>query len=326
VIYHADLPLRSLLPKGLENIIVTGLGASAHRDAMPVIRMQPCLQNQGYSAGYLCAKAIKEGKTLREIDIREVQRYLVSKKILPPRVLTDTDTFPLADKDFENAIMTLSNNFEGLEILLTDPVKASALLIDALQASGSESEKVNYAQVLCMIGDENGMEAVSTAVSKFDKWDTGWNYRGMHQFGWCMGKLDSLIIALGMLGREDTLPVILEKSRLLKAGDYFSHFRSIAVACETIKSDKAVGELYRLLTMEGIAGHHITTYAKARERTVANTEDNIFRNNVLKEIHVARVLYRCGDYNGKGKEILENYAADLHGHYFRHALGVLTER
>ena len=47
MIYDADVPLRSLLPKGLEGILTTGLGASAHRDAMPVIRMQPCLKNQG---------------------------------------------------------------------------------------------------------------------------------------------------------------------------------------------------------------------------------------------------------------------------------------
>ena len=57
-IYDADVPLRCLLPKGLEGILTTGLGASAHRDAMPVIRMQPCLQNQGYAVGYLSGKQI----------------------------------------------------------------------------------------------------------------------------------------------------------------------------------------------------------------------------------------------------------------------------
>ena len=40
---YADMPLRSLLPKGIKGVVTTGLGASAHRDAMPVVRMQPCL-------------------------------------------------------------------------------------------------------------------------------------------------------------------------------------------------------------------------------------------------------------------------------------------
>ncbi|MBM3891609.1 MAG: FAD-dependent oxidoreductase, partial [Verrucomicrobia bacterium] len=45
----AYVPLRALLPKGLDGILVTGLGVSAHRDAMPIIRMQPDVQNQGYA-------------------------------------------------------------------------------------------------------------------------------------------------------------------------------------------------------------------------------------------------------------------------------------
>ena len=47
-----SVPYRALLPAGLDGILVTGLGASAHRDAMPVIRMQPDIQNGGY-AGYV---------------------------------------------------------------------------------------------------------------------------------------------------------------------------------------------------------------------------------------------------------------------------------
>lgn len=117
-IYDADLPLRSLIPKGLENILVTGLGVSAHRDAMPVIRMQPCLQNQGYSVGYLCAKAIEEGKSIKEVDIKEIQKFLVEKEILPKRVLTDEDnyeevTFPVSKSDLLNEIKLLCSWDEG---------------------------------------------------------------------------------------------------------------------------------------------------------------------------------------------------------------------
>ena len=43
----AHVPYRCLLPRGLDGILVTGLGVSAHRDALPIIRMQPDIQNQG---------------------------------------------------------------------------------------------------------------------------------------------------------------------------------------------------------------------------------------------------------------------------------------
>ena len=56
----ADVPYRCLLPKGLDGILVTGLGVSAHRDAMPVIRMQPDIQNQGYAAGVAAAMVARD--------------------------------------------------------------------------------------------------------------------------------------------------------------------------------------------------------------------------------------------------------------------------
>ena len=48
--YYAKVPFRALLPRNLEGVLVTGLGVSAHRDCMPLIRMQPDVQNQGYAA------------------------------------------------------------------------------------------------------------------------------------------------------------------------------------------------------------------------------------------------------------------------------------
>ena len=66
--YDVNLPLRSLLPQGLDNILVTGLGCGSHRDAMPVIRMQPDLQNQGYAAGLAAAESVIHDTPFRELD------------------------------------------------------------------------------------------------------------------------------------------------------------------------------------------------------------------------------------------------------------------
>ena len=75
--HFANVPFRALLPKGLENIAATGLAVSAQRDCLPLIRMQPDVQNQGYAVGYAAAMAAREGKTFRGIDMREVQKHLV---------------------------------------------------------------------------------------------------------------------------------------------------------------------------------------------------------------------------------------------------------
>jgi hypothetical protein len=45
----------------------------------------------------------------------------------------------------------------------------------------------------------------------------------------------------------------------------------------------------------------------------------------LREIVLARALYRCGDHEGLGRRILEQYTQDLRGHLARHAKAVLED-
>ena len=114
----AFVPLRALTPKGLEGIIVTGLGASAHRDAMPVIRMQPCLQNQGYAVGMGAAMASWNKQMIRYIDIKALQERLVEMENLPEHVLTDQDNYPPSYQKIQEAAELVVNDLEGLETVL----------------------------------------------------------------------------------------------------------------------------------------------------------------------------------------------------------------
>jgi len=50
------------------------------------------------------------------------------------------------------------------------------------------------------------------------------------------------------------------------------------------------------------------------------------RSESLREIMLARALYRCGDHQGVGRAILEQYRRDLRGPYARHAAAVLSEK
>jgi hypothetical protein len=73
-----------------------------------------------------------------------------------------------------------------------------------------------------------------------------------------------------------------------------------------------------------MAGHHVTSMAEARMRYGASATETVPRNNSLRELHVARALYRCGDSGGAGAAILANYARDCRGHYSRHARAILS--
>lgn len=318
VIYDADVPLRALLPKGLDGILVTGLGASAHRDAMPVIRMQPCLQNQGYSVGYLAATACKEQKPLRKINIKQIQKHLVGKGILPERVLKDKEFKGFTYKDLENAVESVTDNYKGLEVILAEKDKCIPLLKKKIKTTSGEAELV-YACILCILGDKEYGQVLAEKIRAYKEWDQGWHYTASAQFGECMSPLDRLIMALGATADPAMLPCILEKAQLLQLEDHFSHFRAIATACAQIRSRQAIPVLRKLLTMEGMRYHDLPSYVMARNRVVPYIHDITYRNRILKELLIAESLYICGDADKLGEKTLQRYACGLEGHYARFA-------
>ncbi len=321
----ACVPLRAMLPKGLENIIVTGLGICAHRDAMPVIRMQPCLQNQGYSVGMFAKMAIDENATFRNANLKKLQKKLVEMGNLPKEIVTGKDSYPPEREKVMDAIKKLDDKLENLELILWDLDKNLNLIKKQHQTTGDEKQKLIYAWLLGLYGYDDGFDTLLNAVSNYDKWDEGWNYTGMGQFGLSSSYLDGLIMALGRCKRREALPVIHKMAAKLTEKSELSHFRAIAEATETIRSNESVPMLVRLLEMPGVKGHTMDSFQEAEFYVKKSLTDTSIRNDCLREIFLARALYRCGDHKGLAKSILTQYANDLRGHYSRHAMGVLKE-
>jgi flavin-dependent dehydrogenase len=320
-----NVPYRCLLPKGLDGILVTGLGVSAHRDAMPVIRMQADIQNQGYAAGVAAAMAVQSGKSVRDIDIKALQKHLVEKGNLPKRVLTDKDSFPLPQEKIVEAVERVVNNYDELDIILYQQQEAVPLLKKAYENTQDEKSRLVYAHILGMLGDPTGAGTLIEAV-RSRNWDKGWNYTGMGQYGMSLSELDSLIVALGRTRDKRALKVILEKVELLDAESEFSHCRAVAMALESIGDPAGAKPLAMLLSKPGMQGYALTNIDKARREVSPSPTDTVTRNNSLRELVLARALYRCGDYHRLGEKILKEYAADLRAHYARHASAVLQQK
>lgn len=319
----AFMPFRSLLPKGFDGIVVTGLGASAHRDAMPVLRMQPCLQNQGFAVGMAAAEAARKKQNIRDIDLKALQKELVEMKNLPEHVLTDSDNFPPSMEKVQAATETLTDELKGLEIVLWDLSKGIPALSDKYYSTPDETGKLVYARILGMLGIPDGWKELVTAIDGFEDWDKGWNFTGMGQFGRSISYLDSLIIAAGRTKRTEALPSIFRLMEKLTPESEFSHFRAVAMALETIAGAESAEPLFKVLQMPDIMGHSMPDIQTARKLTPRNVNDVSTRNNSLRELILGRALYKCGDFNNLGNQILNNYSKDLRGHYYRHANGVL---
>jgi hypothetical protein len=315
-------PLRAMLPKGLEGLIVTGLSISAHRDAVPLIRMQADIQNGGYAAGVAAAMVAKAGTTIREVDIRALQRHLIEKGNLPESVLTDKDSYPLPHERIVEAVALLKDG-RGSAVVMTHLEQALPLIRDAYRDATGE-DRLAYARALAVLGDDLGLEPLLAAVREADGWDEGWNYRGMGQFGAALSPLDTLIISLGRAGNPKAVPVILDKVRQLDAYSAFSHHRAVGLALELLADPAAAPVLAELLAKPGMSGQEHTSIDVAAEKGApGGTNAEQTRRESLRELMLARALYRCGDHNGLGERILDNYTRDLRGHLARHAKAIL---
>ncbi len=320
---QAHVPIRCLLPKGLEGVLATGLGISCHRDALPVVRMQPDVQNQGYSAGRAAAMAALANQGIRDIDIKELQAHLVEIGILETDVPDHEDSFPVPSEKIADAVENGIDTYLGLAIIFAHPEQSVPLLQDAYGKAAGDA-KVQLARILGLLGDDTGIDLLVEELTKRD-WDEGWNYRGMGQFGFSLSEVDTLLIAAARSGNPQALPVMLDKLGSLDPDREFSHFRALTIAFEAQPSGDAAPGFARLLSTEQVKGKAKQSIAEALADVPEEWNDTSRRNSELKELLIARGLYACGDHDGKAREVLEAYKKDLHGHYARHARAILGQ-
>jgi len=340
--FHTDLPYRCLLPKGLDGILVVGLGSSADRDAMTLIRMQPDLQNQGYAAGLAAAAAVKAGGHTRDIDIKAIQKRLITEDVLDERVYTDRDSYPMIREAIEQAVQTIGDAegrqielLSALAVIVAHPRQAIPMLKRRHDSASTEDVKLAYAKILGILGDPTGAPTLIAAVDAHERWDKGVPLTSERKTGNTFSDLDRLVIALGFSRAPAAPEALLEKLEQLRPSDNLSHYKAISLALRHFHCPEAADPLAELLRQPGFAGHAtvepVVKQKGVNEDKVATVAERLLTqggslNRAFKELIVAAMLYRCGDIDGKAKGILETYANDVHGHFARYAQQTLADQ
>jgi hypothetical protein len=75
------LPLGSLLPQGVENLLVAGRCISAEEEAMGQLRLIPVCSATGEAAGVAAALAVRGGTSPRRLDVSRLQRTLIDQGV-----------------------------------------------------------------------------------------------------------------------------------------------------------------------------------------------------------------------------------------------------
>lgn len=314
---EAYIPLRALLPKGIDGVLVTGLGISAHRDAMPVIRMQADVQNQGYAAGVVAAR-VNNGR-VRALDLDELQAHLVDAGILDPAIRGAGDSFPLPEAEIEDALREAPSDPNRIDRVFTLPeAERNGRLRRAHAQANSEQARRFYAFVLGILEEDAGVDDLLAEVSATE-WDEGWDYTGMGQFGASMSPLDARIIALGRCRDPGAVPVLTAKAGALPDPLVFSHVRALTEALTTLGDASAAPALDALLARPGVAGHAVVSQAERDATATGDSNETLFRNRSLIELHLATALLRLDPANARGRDRLAAYARDLRGLFAAHA-------
>ena len=78
---YMHIPYRSLLPKGVKNLIVAGRATGGDRIAHAATRNMACCAVAGQGAGVAAALAVKAGLDVAEVDVAAVQAELVRQGV-----------------------------------------------------------------------------------------------------------------------------------------------------------------------------------------------------------------------------------------------------
>ncbi|MHB8899901.1 MAG: FAD-dependent oxidoreductase [Thermoguttaceae bacterium] len=333
VTLEANAPYRALLPKTLDGLLVVGLGMSADRDAMSILRMQADLQNQGYAAACAVRLALAEGCELRNVPLKTLQRQLVERGVVPEHVLTDTDSYPIHDSLLKLASHHVRFGYEGLPFLFADPERAKPCLREkyaelSTHSSGRDPEvSLVYAHVLAVLGDPVGEDELIAWVGAND-WYAKWS-EGMDAGGSRMG---AYLLALGRAKSTKAAPVIAEKIRELAARESSpraDRCRIAALVSQMLGQPVLAEPIAALLDASGVAGHAIRYGAEIPPVPGYDSRSSYSqkeKSDVTREINLAAALFRLGDKDGKGEAILKAYADDPRGFCSNYARRVLAER
>ena len=324
--FNVNVPLRTLLPKGLSGICVIGLGKGCARDVNPMARMQADLMNEGYAAGRAAAMAAKLDGEFRKIDVKELQRHLVALGNLRAEVLDwtpETDA-ELTDDQIAAHVASMTNNFQGSWVVMRYPERARPHLRAGFLRAKDAMDQKNlqiYAIALGMLGDRLGAGRLARLVDgrvRPMRLRKGGAYggEGLEQIG--------LMLALGRTrDRKHALPALLGRLEGVDAKSPLKDVRAVTLGLEALADPEAAAALAGKLDEPGVAGHAVSDFRDLTPQGGYGLGPEM--DLCLRELAYARALMACGDWHGRGRAVYEAYARDPRGVLAVHANAVLSK-
>ena len=323
--YDVNVPLRSLLPKGLKGLAVIGIGSGCARDVLPMVRMQADLMNMGYAVGLAAAQAARQNGDFRKLDWTRLRAALVKEGILREEVLDWNEDVDITSESLiRAAVLAVRKDFAQSHVLYRPENRARALplLRRAYGAETEESARQVYALLLGLMGDATGAATLAAVVT--GKLPISVPQSRPAAFGGGTSDLTAFMIALGRSKDESARDPLLAKLRSVKRPLSMVGFRPYCIAAAELGDPALAPELERFLDLPGVSGHAVRDW-KTLSPTGGYGHGSVEYDDAVRELGIVRALVACGDPTGRGRKTLEDYVRDPRGVLSAHARAILLE-
>ncbi len=332
--YTVCIPYRALLPEKLENILVIGRAFSVTHDALSLARMQRDMMAMGGVGGMAASMAVKSGKTLSSVNVRQLQQNLLKLGILSKN---DLKGLPPADDKAnqrlskEQLIKLVSELARGTlslpgQVMVLCHGKAAVPILTEALTNAPQQGKVPLAKALCFLGETEGVPILLDEIRRQFAADrlpgTRQKTHEVPDHGYAPEPV-FLINALGLARDRRVLPILKPLARRIKmnpkeSDTMFQYVFSICYAAERIADTKAIEALDILADKPGIRSSVLPIGTDPRKTGNVASERYAYL-----ELCVGRALARCG--SPRGYRILIDYLRDHRGTYARSAHSELVD-
>lgn len=243
----AAIPLGAILPKELDDVLLTGKAISCTQEGMNFIRMNADVMSLGHIAGSIAAKCVSENKHADELDLSELQGTLLRQGAL---------VFPIPEKKCDQVTAAslftrvLAGEDETVmnDVILAQPEELGEMLRQArANQTWSKSEMIDMALLLygdAAVGNDmlallSRLDAENGTVRYQDRQrDTGVILGGVHGRADAYWQMNRLMVLLADNRCEGLIPVLNSVlSHTVPGGEWFnpsSVYSSIRLDTNTI--------------------------------------------------------------------------------------------
>ncbi len=344
-----EIPYRSLVPKSLDGLLISGRGISQTNNALQFTRMTADIIVLGYLTGQIAADLAWNTIKPRDFDISSLQKEWAQQGYLPK----DYDRPGNGNKRFEEA--EIKNRIEQLAMgkeeylykcSILPKEKALPVLKTYFRKADQKENKLLLAKALAWFGESDGIKLIETELMEMFEEELKVGYpegyvddydfiRGREQnvlegLFWRINQNIALLAMTGDPGANGSINRIMENTvsgggmvertndyyngRIdLKIIPFYNRILNLCFYADRIPDRQFIPALEKILKDENIGGFLTVEYDKVRWRVYGG----------FLELSIAAALARCGSETGY--RLLTTYLEDIHYNYKRFSRSELRE-